>query len=387
MELCAHQIPLGPGPYAYHGRHKEMSRATEGSFKLRAWPPAPKPHNISQKKPQHEAGAVCKQEDNKLAAKYLTGQPELPFSIRRAKRVRSSDDVDGEGTAALSCKKRRLLLYLVTSRLSRPFSLPATHILIRGSGDNAVPMVHRIQQLTALGGRRAAGALLVRKAAILNRVRIGVRQAAVSRGHTVMADLAACSNTLNNKLLFVTAPAFNATFPVANVSAILHGFGPGITPPVWRPYSTGVQSSMDHILHRRHHHQHHDSVAAMNGLDVACADADASAIQGGGNYNYNYHNTAAYICANRQEPGHFVPSVVLPAHAPADVSDEEDNTAFPAASFRDRYVDLSDDDMDDVYADFGAIFRSPEARASGSPVEEQFYEEYLDELDGIPWVV
>lgn len=44
------------------------------------------------------------------------------------KRRRSRLDVDGPNTAGLSSKKRRLRLQLVTSRLSQPYSYPATHI-------------------------------------------------------------------------------------------------------------------------------------------------------------------------------------------------------------------------------------------------------------------
>ncbi|PHH87505.1 hypothetical protein CDD83_8762 [Cordyceps sp. RAO-2017] len=50
------------------------------------------------------------------------------------KRRRSDQDVDGPNTAAMSSKKRRLRLKLVTSRLSRPFSLPASHIHGRADG-------------------------------------------------------------------------------------------------------------------------------------------------------------------------------------------------------------------------------------------------------------
>ncbi|TGJ86665.1 hypothetical protein E0Z10_g2118 [Xylaria hypoxylon] len=413
MELSAHQILLGPfGSYACHvssrqhhpqpavvppslsplSRHpstKETLRGADGNFKglwdtnrsvttstdarwfLKEWLPAPKPHDSSQKEAQHE-GIVRKQEEGKLTTKHFSGQPELAFPVRQqAKRVRSSDDVDGPGTAALSCKKRRLLRHLVTSRLSRPFSLPATHILIRKSGNN----LHRIQRLAALGGRRAAGQLLVRKAAILNRVRIGVRQAArdVARG-----------NALDHGLLLVTTPASSATFPVADVSTI-------VVPPIWRPHTTSFHPPIDHGLHQHHHYhvqqqqQQHDGMAATNRFDARCANTNAGAIQGGGIYNYNNHNTTAHICANTHshketptEPGHSIPSVVPPTHASNDASDEEDNTAFPAASFRDRYVDLSDDE---VYADFSVLFaRSPDT-------EDQYYEEYLDGLDGIPWVV
>ncbi|KND90760.1 hypothetical protein TOPH_04571 [Tolypocladium ophioglossoides CBS 100239] len=44
------------------------------------------------------------------------------------KRRRSRLDVDGPNTAGLSSKKRRLRFHLVTSRLSQPYSYPATHI-------------------------------------------------------------------------------------------------------------------------------------------------------------------------------------------------------------------------------------------------------------------
>ncbi|KAI0541856.1 hypothetical protein GGR58DRAFT_389864 [Xylaria digitata] len=430
MELDAHQISLRPfGPYACHVRHphdmelggsrprhpstKETLRGTEGGFKglwdpnravtntidgrcaLKPWPPAPEPH---------EPTISHKREEERLATKYLSSQPDVAFPVRQqAKRVRSSDDVDGPGTATLSCKKRRLLLYIVTSRLSRPFSLPATHILIRGSGDS----LHRIHQLAAIGARRATGqgALLVRKAAILNRVRIGVRQAAASRGHTIMADLAARGNALDHGLLLVTTPVPSATFPVTDLSTILHGYGPGTIPPVWRPHTTSFHPPIDYRLHQQHHHhvqqqqleqQKHDGIAAMNRSNARCANANTTTIQGGETYNSNNHNTAALTCANARrhegtspKPRYSVPSIVPPTPAPADASDEEDNTAFPAASFHDPYVDLSDDDMDDVYADFGVLFgsRSPETRTDSSSVEERCYEEYLDELDGIPWIV
>lgn len=47
------------------------------------------------------------------------------------KRRRHGLDVDGPNTAALSSKKRRLRLDLVTSPLSRPYAQPASHIHVR----------------------------------------------------------------------------------------------------------------------------------------------------------------------------------------------------------------------------------------------------------------
>ncbi|KAI1185611.1 hypothetical protein F5B17DRAFT_432388 [Nemania serpens] len=335
------------------------------------------------------------------------GPTVLALRPNLKKRVRLPDDVDGPGTATLPVKKRRLLLRLVTSRLSRPFSLPATHILIRESSDN-MPVLHRIQQLaTTLGARRAGReSALVRKAAILNRVRMGVRQAAMSRGHVIMADLAARGNTLDHGLLLVTTAAsgdMRAMYPMADGGqgpAALRGNGPGpgpgVAPPVWRPHTTSCHPLVAQD-HQRPHPTH--GVDATNRSEVRRFGANQAGI-------HSYDPAAAHTRTNSRpqkdtdaEPGRYASSAlrhmtsapaISPAHA--DASDEEDNTAFPSSSFCDRYADLSDDDMDDVYADFGVLFGSaacsPEARAGGSPpVEEQFYEEYLDELDGIPWVV
>ncbi|KAI0805353.1 hypothetical protein GGR55DRAFT_292077 [Xylaria sp. FL0064] len=477
MELGAHQLPHWPlGTYACHVRctqdmelrarsrspqhvsspssspsparyppPREGPRSIDGSFRgssdtnrsvattpdmrsdPKPWPSSSKLHDLPQKEEtRSKAGVVCKRAEEGLTEamlpKHLFSEehPEPVTLQRQAKRIRTSDDVDGPGTASLSCKKRRLLLHLVTSRLSRPFSLPATHILIRESGDN-MPVLHRIQQLAALGARRAAGhqgALLVRKAAILNRVRIGVRQAAVSRGHTIMADLAKRGNALNHGLLLVTTPA-PATFPVTDVPVAPQGRG--VVPPVWRPHTTSFHPPIDpganqyYVQHNQQQQQQQQNSYNNLPIDTMSRSCAANANQGGETYDNN-NNAAQIRAANYtytkyrrettpEQPRRCSPSrqqqqqqqqpyvsPVQPTPSPADTtaSDEEDNTAFPAASFHDRYADLSDDDMDDVYADFGVLFgsgaRSPD-RAAGSPVEEQFYEEYLDELDGIPWVV
>jgi hypothetical protein len=77
---------------------------------------------------------------------------------RPFKRRRPLWDVDG-GTSE-GKKKRRLRLNLITSRLSRPFSIPATNIVDRGISKIAI----------WAKGRRLDKSLL-RKAAIMNRVR------------------------------------------------------------------------------------------------------------------------------------------------------------------------------------------------------------------------
>lgn len=73
------------------------------------------------------------------------------------KRARPQQDIDGEERACVQRKKRRLSLDLVTSRLSRPYATPTTHI--RGT---------KAWRAGAWARQRFAGGRLLRKAAILN---------------------------------------------------------------------------------------------------------------------------------------------------------------------------------------------------------------------------
>ncbi|KAI8625632.1 hypothetical protein F5Y19DRAFT_261759 [Xylariaceae sp. FL1651] len=398
------------------GRSHAVTGSVDAKRGSKLLPSSPKPQVQSQQEAKHafqatRFGAIQHRKEieertavvpNELLVKhnlFVSPDPDtLTLALRPAKRTRPLHDVDGPGTDKLPCKKRRLLLHLVTSRLSQPFSLPATHILIRESSDN-MPVLHRIQQLASLGARRVGHqSSLVRKAAILNRVRIGVRQAAVSRGHTIMADLAARGNALNHGLQLVTMPSsgsMGARYPgtsmemAANVTPARNTSATKPIPPVRRLHTTSCHSPIAH-----------GSDTDTRPRTPPTPDQESGV----------YHSvSAAHVCGHtRMQRETFKESARVPSTVPryvppvpvttskpashtyADISDEEDNTAFPASNFRDRYADLSDDDMDDVYADFGVLFgsgaRSPEARTVGSPAEEQFYEEYLDELDGIPWV-
>ena len=76
------------------------------------------------------------------------------------KRGRPLADVDGDYHGITRTKKRRLRLFLITSRLSRPFSSPPTHIIDRGYSKIAV-----------WAKQKSLGRNLLRKAAIMNRVK------------------------------------------------------------------------------------------------------------------------------------------------------------------------------------------------------------------------
>jgi|SRR5579862_9069367 len=82
------------------------------------------------------------------------------------KRHRPLADIDGETNGGFMKKKRRLRLVLITSRLSRPFSAPPTHIVDRGSSKIAV-----------WAKQKALGRNLLRKAAIMNRVKKHIAEA------------------------------------------------------------------------------------------------------------------------------------------------------------------------------------------------------------------
>src|SRR5436190_8527596 len=94
-----------------------------------------------------------------LPSRLCFSRPPSPL-IPQTKRRRPLTDVDGEGSQGLTKKKRRLRLVFITSRLSRPFSSPPTHIVSRG-----------FSKIAVWAKQKALGRNLLRKVAIMNRVR------------------------------------------------------------------------------------------------------------------------------------------------------------------------------------------------------------------------
>ncbi|RYP68469.1 hypothetical protein DL771_006621 [Monosporascus sp. 5C6A] len=329
----------------------------------------------------------------------LRARPPLPPPKRR----RAVHDVDGPGTGSLPCKKRRLRLHLITSRLSQPYSLPATHILNReSSGESA--LTRFLRRLNAAKVKKAGHqTALVRKAAILNRVRISVRQAAMQRGHAHMAGLAARQNALalDHGLLVVTAPETSAT--AARFPGRPGGAGPGV-PNAWRPHTTAFPTAPSLLSP--------SLPGPMYGVSGAGVEKRGEATQ-----PLRPPPAPAYSPSPRVEEHERVvaPKSSICAPVPGDDGDQDEG-AFPGSDLDGRYAELSDDDMDDVYADFGVLFgggggssssssedhraracsegggsssrhREEQGRGGGEEQGGHFYEEYLDELDGIPWVI
>ena len=98
--------------------------------------------------------------DQLFASLVSTANRERDAQLPQRKRSRDLADVDGDDLITTQRKKRRLRRDLITSRLSRPYASPATHIISR----NAV-------RLGIWTGRRYIGRNVFRKAAILNSMR------------------------------------------------------------------------------------------------------------------------------------------------------------------------------------------------------------------------
>lgn len=88
---------------------------------------------------------------------FSSSQPTEMVTRQVLKRSRPQEEIDRFGEGA-SRKKRRLRHDLVTSRLSRPYATPATHIA-RGAW-----------RLGVWARQRSSGGLLLRKGAILNSI-------------------------------------------------------------------------------------------------------------------------------------------------------------------------------------------------------------------------
>ncbi|KAE8450921.1 hypothetical protein EG329_005361 [Mollisiaceae sp. DMI_Dod_QoI] len=117
-------------------------------------------HIFGSKEPATESFTFTFLAASSLKLSFDWPKLSAPVPLNRPfKRRRALSDVDGEGKEGR--KKRRLRLHLVTSRLSRPFSEPASNIANRG-----------LSKIPVWGAKnKALGKNVLRKAAIMNRVR------------------------------------------------------------------------------------------------------------------------------------------------------------------------------------------------------------------------
>jgi hypothetical protein len=288
------------------------------------------------------------------------------------KRHRAASDVDGPNTASQGCKKRRLRREMVTSRLSVPFSEPATHIINREFATNGDK--HFLKLAAIVSARRMGSAAsapvhlanhpspssLLRRAAVINRFRLNVKDRAVERGDEAVADLATNAALLqqNHGIGFVVG----ARFPVTSSSAQrLTGLG-----------STGHGNAQQSIP------PFQLSIAAVGARPRPTSPrlmaAEAARLK---------PPPSPKIRPVRSPvPGSA--RLSYPVHVDEDEGLDEKEVAFPTSEHESRYE--STDEPDDVYADFGVIFGGGSADGESEDDEGDHYEDYMDDLDGIPWI-
>ncbi|KAK1965166.1 hypothetical protein LY78DRAFT_747926 [Colletotrichum sublineola] len=273
-----------------------------------------------------------------------------PPSPKVEKRQRAKSDIDGPHTAALSCKKRRLRLHLITSRLSQPFSLPATHIINREAislGDKRFARLAAAATFPDVGkqGLGREGSIMLR-AAVLNRVRIRVLNEATLRGDLTVAMTAEKAAVLHHGQQLATGARFVAQSfalaeqrqqtPAARVVLMRPGLSPSTPNPTISLLPSSRMSQSSRILPK----------------------------------------------SPRLQPARS--PVLVPSGAMLEDLEDDGLLAFPTADHTCSYA-WADDDLEDVYSDFGAIFGG--AANNGETEDDgHSYEEYLDELDGISWV-
>ncbi|MCJ1462690.1 hypothetical protein MMC07_001293 [Pseudocyphellaria aurata] len=119
-------------------------------------------------RPQRPSAAtvdIIKTSNDSHPAKPAASPSKFPAPLAKPlpllKRARPRADVDGEGSENLQKKKRRLRLNLITSRLSKPYATPATHIISRSA-----------LRIGIWARQKVLGRNLLRKVACLNSIRI-----------------------------------------------------------------------------------------------------------------------------------------------------------------------------------------------------------------------
>ena len=316
--------------------------------------------------------------------------PARPSPRPFLKRRRPDTDVDGFDTAALGCKKRRILRHLITSRLSQPFSLPATHILNR---ESAATGDKRFLKLAAImSARRLNSAVMaqqppppqqpspstwLRRAAVLNRLRSRVCAEQAERGVTPAPDLAA------KAVIVQQHPNSNPNQPPP--STIPRGLNspaqtPGPPPPspsAWK-LPPGHYPAAPQTTHLASMHSTSTIAPPPPTPPTTCLRIPSPQLR---------PLRSPELRVTR-------PLVPLLLEDMQDLDDDGSGMAFPTSELESRYDDDSEDDGDGggVYADFSVIFGGAagcedddEDGFGGGGVEG--VEDYMDEVDGIPWAV
>ena len=245
-------------------------------------------------------------------------------------------DVDGPNTGVLCCKKRRLRRFLITSRLSQPFSQPASHILNRES--------------VASGDKR-----FLKLAAIMNARRIRTPQSVAGVPPPPEAVWrAAMANRFRKRIFADTAMGRSiAGAPMQ----LMYSARLAMVPVATAASMAAVRAS---------------GVPAVHPVPVAQMIAKPAMIKS------PLASAPPPPAAPPAEEDYPRPSLV----------DDEGDCAFPTTEHESRYEVNDYDDEDDrpddeVYADFSVLFGSAGDDTDWGSGNEEGLDDYMDELDGI----
>ncbi|EGZ72433.1 hypothetical protein NEUTE2DRAFT_112058 [Neurospora tetrasperma FGSC 2509] len=324
------------------------------------------------------------------------------------KRSRPCTDVDGHNTAPLPCKKRRLRLNFVTSRLSHPFSLPATHILNRESilkGDKRLRSIaaaaNRRMAMAgwgfggvggqngggggmamAMGGNGSAASWL-RKMAVMNRFRMRMMGEGLVRAQQAQAVQAQADEVGQGRggggppavAGHVGVGGTTGGVPMKRTAQGHHGYGPGTSqqPPPPRGSQAGGQQV---------------PVPVITGFPPPVIHTTISNLG---------PSTSAPSTPQRLSPSPPLHPLHSPDLRPTDDQDDQDfddeDVAFPTSAHESRYEGEDEEEGHEVYADFGVLFgggSEEDLDEEGNSMSGEMNGEQqeclgLDNWDGISW--
>ncbi|KAK3400877.1 hypothetical protein B0T20DRAFT_154102 [Sordaria brevicollis] len=277
------------------------------------------------------------------------------------KRARPSTDVDGHNTSPLPCKKRRLRLNFVTSRLSQPFSLPATHILNRESilkGDK------RLRSIAAAANRRMAMA--------------GWGLGMGGNGNAAMLRKMAVMNRFRMRMLGENLARAQAAQQAAQAQAQEAGRGGGGgSQPAAGEITGGVPMQRSGTRSR-------PPSGPVTGFPPPVIHTTTTTIASPGPSAPTPH---------RLSPSPRLRPQRSPDLRPIEDDLDDEDVAFPTSAHESRYEGEDEEEGHEVYADFGVLFggggeedlddEEDTGVLDDTPAEQQ--ELGLDDLDGIPW--
>ncbi|KAF5693307.1 hypothetical protein FDENT_2106 [Fusarium denticulatum] len=283
---------------------------------------------------------------------------------RGIKRKRCKSDVDGFNTADLCVKKRRLRAELITSRLSQPYSQPATHILNREgqeAGDKrflkmatSVDNTRRIAHLHSTSFLRFSTMNCLRK-------RLSLGQAAGNKKYE--QEIATITSKAAGKTTWRPPMLQDSS---AGKSLRISPTGTGIIGPSGMMVSS-ARPQPSYPPQKAFQHPKPPSCRLSNPVALPLPVGDVAATK------------------KRTSPRLFpIRSPELRPTAPLPPLDDLEEDSFAYMHPADDDWDDVGDDQDSVYSDFSVLFGQSDDGNNGE--EDRSYEEYLDELDGICWM-